>query len=134
MQTFMTVAVAVVAGFFLMMVGMNLLVRWKAKALEGQPLPDVPGPMGTSLSNAGRALVYFFSPHCGACRAITPRMRELSKTNEHVFVVDVTQHLDVARALRVLATPSTIEIADGKVVGVHVGMLPRDVEERFATS
>lgn len=133
MQTVMMLGVAVIGGMFLLMVGMNMLVRWKARALEGQPVPEVPGPMGEALSKASRGLVYFFSPQCGACRAITPKMKALSQKNPGVFVVDITQQLEVARAMRVLATPSTVEFADGKVVGVHVGMLPKEVETRFAT-
>lgn len=133
MQTVLLVGVAAIGGMFLLMVGMNLLVRLKARELEGQPMPDVPGPIGESLSKAGRGLVYFFSPQCGACRAITPRMKALSEKNHSVFVVDITEQLEVARAMHVLATPSTVEIADGKVVGVHVGMPPKDLEARFAT-
>lgn len=133
MQTVLWVILGTVGGFALLMVVMNVVIRRRARAMEGQPLPPVPGPIGDSLSRAGRGLVYFFSPQCGACRSITPRMQALSDRSDHVHVVDVTQHLDVARALRVLATPSTIEVAQGRVVGVHIGMIPREVEERFAS-
>lgn len=33
-------------------------------------------------------------------------MKALSEKNHSVFVVDITQQLEVARAMRVLATPS----------------------------
>ena len=132
MQTLLWVFLGIVGGFVLLMVLMNLVVRWKARAMQGQPLPPVPGPIGDSLSKAG-GLIYFFSPQCGACRSITPRMKALSERSKRVHVVDVTQQLDVARALRVLATPSTMEVANGRVVGVHIGMVPPEVEERFAS-
>jgi len=132
MKTLLVIVAVIVGGFFLLSITMNVVLRRKAKALEGQPVPDVPGPIGATLHKAGRSLVYFFSPQCGACRTITPKMRALSEHNERVFVVDVTQHLDVARALRVLATPSTVEVADGRIVGVHMGPLPSEVEARFS--
>jgi hypothetical protein len=48
-----------------------------------------------------------------------------------VFAVDVMQDLGVAQALRVMATPSTIEIEAGKVVGYHIGSIPEEVMARF---
>lgn len=113
-------------------VGFNLWVRARSKAMEGKPLPEVPGPIGDKLARAKHALVYFMSPGCAACRPLTPRVQKLSQKNSDVFVVDVSNHLDVARALHVLATPSTLEVEQGRIVKVHVGVLPPDVLERFA--
>jgi len=49
-----------------------------------------------------------------------------------VFAIDVSVSFDLARALRVMATPSTIEVAEGKIVGVYVGTIPREVVARFS--
>jgi len=73
-----------------------------------------------------------FSIHCGACRAWTPEVKELSQKNHDVFVIDVSQQLEVARALNVMATPSAIEIRDGRVAGYHIGAIPSEVLKRFA--
>ena len=116
-----------------LMIGLNLWIRLRSKAMEGKPLPDVPGPIGNKLARAKHALVYFMSPGCAACRPLTPQVQKLSRQNPNsVFVVDVSSHLDVARALHVLATPSTLEVEQGRVVKVHVGVLPSDVLARFA--
>ncbi len=123
------VGVAVLVALF---VGLNLWIRLRSKAMEGKPLPDVPGPIGKKLTRAKHALVYFMSPGCAACRPLTPQVQKLSKSNSNVFVVDVTHHLDVARALHVMATPSTVEIEQGRIVKVHVGSLPAEVLGRFA--
>ncbi len=40
--------------------------------------------------------------------------------------------MEVARALRVMATPSTVEISDGRIVGYHIGPIPDEVMTRFA--
>jgi thiol-disulfide isomerase/thioredoxin len=132
MATFGTVLIVLVVGFVGLMVAMQVLVQTRAKALAGKPLPPLPGAVGERVTRSKRALVYFFSPACGACRAITPRVRELGKKNSSVFAVDVSQSLDLARALRVMATPSTVEIAEGKIVGFHIGPIPDEVFARFS--
>jgi hypothetical protein len=49
-----------------------------------------------------------------------------------VFVIDVSSQFEVARALNVMATPSAVEIRDGRVQGYHVGAIPAQVLERYA--
>lgn len=129
MGTFILVAAAALVVF---MLGMQVLVRARARAMLGKPLPQLPGSTGAKLTSAARALVYFFSPSCGACVRLTPRFRELSQKNPAVFVVDVMQDLELARGLGVMGTPSVVEIADGKIVGYHVGNIPPEVMTRFA--
>jgi thiol-disulfide isomerase/thioredoxin len=118
--------------FVALVIGMNLFVRRAARALAGQPLPELPGSLGKSISGAKQGLVYFFSPGCAACRPITPKIQALSGKNENVFAVDVTENLDLARALKVMATPSTLEIGEGRVLDVHIGAVPPAVLEKFS--
>jgi len=122
---------AIVVLFVALVVGMQILVRYRARAMQGQLVPAISGPIGRQLSSAKSALVYFMSPNCGACRSWTPKVKELSQKNHDVFVIDVSQQLEVARALNVMATPSAIEIRDGRVAGYHVGAIPAEVLKRF---
>lgn len=134
MSTLLVVVALLIGGFFALMVGMQLLIQAKARALTGKPVPPIPGQIGDRVSKSGRALLYFFSPMCGACRAITPKVRDMSRKNKSVFAVDVSEaeSVDVARALQILATPSTVEIADGKIQGVYIGPIPQEVVARFS--
>jgi len=122
------VVVLVVVG---LMVGMQLLVRSRARAMRGKDVPALPGELGRRLAGAPRALLYFFSPSCGACKPLTPRFAALRRSNQAVHLVDVAQDLDVARSFHVMGTPSVIEIAAGKIVGYHVGAVPPEVLARF---
>jgi thioredoxin 1 len=131
MGTFGTILAVLAIGFFALMMGMQIVVRARANALKGTTLPDLPGATGKRIGAAPHALVYFFSPQCGACRTITPRVRELGKANPGVFAIDIMQDMGIAQALRVMATPSTIEIEGGKVVGYHIGLIPEEVMARF---
>ena len=131
----MTVLLVTVALFVFAVVGLQWWVRARARAMLHKPLPKLPGALGEKLRKAPSALVYFMTPTCGACRAWTPRLTALGKKQpERVFVLDATSHLELARALRIMATPSFIELQAGNVVGYHVGQLPSEVLGRFATA
>ncbi len=128
----LNVVVGVVVGFFVLMAGMQVLVRVRARLQTGKPAPSLEGPLGKHVARGRRALVYFHSPGCAACRSFTPKLKELSRRTEGVFVVDVSQELSTAQALKVMATPSFVEIDGGKVVGYHVGAAPAEVLGRYA--
>ena len=132
MSTLVTVLLAVVLGFFLLNLVMQVVVRTRAARLRGQPLPALPGPLGTRIAQSQRALVYFFTPTCAACKLVTPRMQALADAGKEVFPIDASQDFEMAQVLSVMATPTTVEVEDGKVVGVHVGPLAPSVWERFA--
>jgi thioredoxin 1 len=114
------------------MIFMQFSIARRSRAMAGKDVPPLPGRTGQRIALEKSALVYFFSPQCGACRSITPRVRELAAKNPAVFAVDVQRDMDLARALGVMATPSTIELRDGKIAGYHVGPIPSLVMERFA--
>jgi thioredoxin 1 len=126
-------ALAVAVGAFVgLMVFMQILVRVRARQQTGKDVPRLDGPLGKYVARGRRALVYFHSPGCAACRPLTPRLQELSKRSEGVYVVDVSRDLETARALKVMATPSFVEIDAGKVVAFHVGAAPKELLARFA--
>lgn len=127
----MSILVAIVAVFFALILGTQMLVRYRAKAMQGKPVPVIPGPIGKHVEKAKPALLYFMSPNCGACRAWTPRLKTLSLKNQNVFVIDISTQYEIARVLNVMATPSAIEIRDGRVAGYHVGAIPAEVLTRF---
>lgn len=122
----------VALGLLGLMVLMQTGIARPARAMQGKDVPALPGQTGRRIAGLDHALVYFFSPQCGACRMLTPRVRDLAKKSHAVFAVDVTCDMDLARALGVMATPSTVEIQNGKIVGYHVGPVPGPVLQRFA--
>jgi hypothetical protein len=127
----MSIVATIVILFLGLVLGMQLLIRFRAKAMQGKPVPVIPGPIGKQIKTTSSALLYFMTPNCGACRAWTPKLKALSQKNRKVFVIDVSSQLEVARALNVMATPSAVEIRDGRVQGYHVGAIPAQVLERY---
>jgi thiol-disulfide isomerase/thioredoxin len=128
MSTFLAIVGIAFLGVF---VALPLLARAQARAFEGKDLPPLPGPTGERLATAGNALVYFFAPTCRMCGPLTPRFEQLRRKNRAVFLVNVAEELELARALKVMGTPSVVEIADGKVAGYYVGAVPEEVVARF---
>jgi thioredoxin 1 len=115
-------------------IGLQLVAWARARAMVGKPVPRLAGPTGARLGGVTQALVYFFSPSCGACVRWTPKFRALSQKNPAVFVVDVMREMELARGLGVMGTPSAVEIAEGKIVAYHVGNIPDELLKRFASS
>lgn len=132
METLGTILVAAVVGFIGLSLALQLWARRRAAALVGTTLEPLPGALGSRITGAPAALVYFFTPQCAACRVWTPKMRALADAGQPVFPVDAMQHPELAQALSVMATPTTVQLEAGRVVGVHVGPVPQPVLAQFS--
>ncbi len=129
----MNYLLAIVAAVVGLMVLMQVMIRLKVRALRGKPLPALSGPWSKRLAGKTASLLYFFSPGCAACKPLTPRFKEMSdRRPKSVFVVNVAEELPLARALNVMATPSIVEVANGIIVGYHVGRPPEPLMARWA--
>ena len=129
-MTYLVAIVAVVVGLMLVM---QLVVRLRARALRGKPLPELAAGWAKKLSGRSASVLYFFSPGCAACKPLTPRFQEMSQHRPgSVFLVNVAEDLSLARALNVMATPSVIEVANGIIVNYFVGPPPADLMARYA--
>ncbi len=113
------------------LVGLQVLIRRRGASMVGTVAPRLPGPLGERITASSHALVYFYGPTCAACRALTPVLTALEQRNPSVFAVDVTRELELARALNVMATPSTVELQQGRIVSFAVGPIPSTVLARF---
>jgi thiol-disulfide isomerase/thioredoxin len=106
--------VFVVAG-----VGQFWMMR-RMQGMRGKPAPELHGRPGRA-ARRGRALFYFFSPSCGACRTMTPVVTDMSRGDDRVFPIDVSRDFDLARHFGVMATPTTILVDRGLIGEVFVG-------------
>lgn len=70
-----------------------------------------------------KVLPYFFSPNCGPCRSMTPVIDRLAALHDNVFKFDVAKNLDLARRLGVMATPTIMLLANGRIAHVKLGAL-----------
>lgn len=104
-----------------------LFFQWqiarKAMRAEGQPVGDLDPVIDAKMKERGKVLLYFFSPNCGPCRTMTPVIGRLTGSHDNVFKLDVSQSLGLARKLGVMATPTVMLLADGRIASVHLGSM-----------
>jgi thioredoxin 1 len=108
---------------FLFIFGLRLYWRWKAKKLQGKPLPD---SLLTPRLKKGKGLIYFYAPNCRPCQMVEPVYKKLSKELKGVvFVkVNVAENPAPAREIGVLATPSMVITENGRIKEVILGPVP----------
>ncbi len=109
-------------------IGLALLMKFwitrKARRIEGAEAPDTRAIDGDC--TAASRVYYLFSPSCGPCRSITPRIDALRQRHPNLIKLDVQQHPDLARAFNAMATPSFVWVRDDRVVEVKLGSVRQD--------
>jgi len=63
-------------------------------------------------------IYYFHSPHCGACKSITPIIAEEYKP---VNIIDISTDLELARKFNIRATPTVVFVENNIISNVHLG-------------
>ena len=116
---------SLVGAFFVLVIGMRIMMVSKAKKQEGKPVPDLGGKPGKWVKKGKPALFYFYSPNCGACKAMTPIVQKMSKDRKDVFAIDLSKDRAIAMKLSIMATPTTVVIKNGLVQKFLIGPLPK---------
>ncbi|OOZ36721.1 thioredoxin family protein [Solemya velesiana gill symbiont] len=107
----------------------QLVVVWQAKKQIGRTAPDT--AVTLNADDSSPTLLYFFSPQCSPCRAMTPIISEMSSNNDNVLSIDITQDMETARLYKVRATPTVVLVKDGIISTVMVGQKSRMVLENL---
>lgn len=83
--------------------------------------PNSPSTFKTIISS-GPTVIDFYATWCGPCRAVAPKVGELSEKYQNVrFIqVDVDKMRQVAQEYNVTAMPTFVFVKDGNEVGQRV--------------
>lgn len=100
-----------------------LWLVWWSRRQERKVAPPLHEVLPDGIAPQPRMLLYFYSEHCGACRAVTPLIEALGQERTGVVKVDVRRHIETARRFDIVRTPSLVLVDEGRIAGVHVGAI-----------
>lgn len=84
------------------------------------------------LNSDESVLVYFYSPQCPYCIAMTPLlMQVVEEKHINIALVDVLENQDVWNTYNLIGTPTTIYFQNGKEVDRMEGFVPKDTIKSF---
>jgi thioredoxin 1 len=110
-----------VGAFIVVFVLFNLLPLLRARLARGRRVPELDVLLTDAQRARPRLLVYFWSPSCGMCRAMTPVIDRLAAERGDAIKVNVAESLDLARHFGVMATPSLAIVEGGVLKRLVVG-------------
>ena len=93
----------------------------RARRSKGKPAPDTSVIPGNEDRGHGRWLYYFHASHCGHCKTMTPVVRKLAETHTNLLEISVDNHMPLARAFGISATPSLVVVDDGVISQIRLG-------------
>lgn len=95
----------------------------KARKLEGLEAPQLEPAISEKLRERGKVLLYFYSPNCAPCKAMSPLIDRAAARHDNIFKFDARESLDLARSLGVMGTPTTVLIAGGRIAKIQPGFV-----------
>ncbi len=114
-------------GIFLLFILMQQLLIRKMQKLKGTPAPELSGREGKVIQKGQRAIFYFYSPQCNACRAITPIIDEMQKKNPRIFKINLAEDREIAMKFGIMATPTTVLIENKMITELLIGPQKKEV-------
>jgi thioredoxin 1 len=122
MQALLYFLIAMAAAFL----AMQIVISLRRRKQRGRELVKLPGDFGDAVRSGARVLAYFYSPVCAASKSQTPVIKKLADEYENIFSIDIMQEFEIARAIGVQITPTTVIIEGGEIRDFLVG--PRTEE------
>ncbi len=127
----MLIVVYILVGIFIAFMGMQYLMILRSKKNKGKKVDQVGGKLGKVLSMGGKAMVYFYSPSCRACKYQTPVIDRLISDGFKIQKVDISRDMATARKFGVMATPTTVVLQGNEIVEFLVGAKPEEKLRKF---
>ncbi|HKJ45157.1 MAG TPA: thioredoxin family protein [Balneolales bacterium] len=116
-MTFVYIIVGIVVLFFALQYGMVLKMRFK----KGKKAPELGGKYGKIVGSGKKAMFYFYSQSCAACKPMTPVVDKYAKKAKNIYKIDITRDMATARKFGVMGTPSTVVVENGIIKEFLVG-------------
>lgn len=122
----MLIVVYILLGIFIAFMGMQYLMILRSKRNKGKRVEQVGGKLGKMMLRGEKAMVYFYSPSCRACKYQTPVIDRLISDGHKIQKVDISRDMATARKFGVMATPTTVVLSGNEIVEFLVGAKTED--------
>jgi thioredoxin 1 len=122
----MLILVYILLGIFIAFMGMQYLMILRSKRNKGKRVEQVGGKIGKMMLMGEKAMVYFYSPSCRACKYQTPVIDRLISDGHKIQKVDISRDMATARKFGVMATPTTVVLSGNEIVEFLVGAKTED--------
>jgi thioredoxin 1 len=121
--------------FITTVIGFILFNQWRTSqathAMAGRPVPEAAAAL---VQYPDGVLFFFHHPRCGPCRSMLPVIESLAADHPgRVQIIDVGEHMDLARAFGIRATPTTLWVKAGHIEQAAVGATSRQRLEDLLT-
>lgn len=120
-----------IGALLLVPAAIQITVMRRSRRMLGAVLPAAPEPLASHLVRHPTSLLYFYSPRCLACNDMVPVVDELATDHPNVIKLNVKDMPEFARAIGLLATPSSVLVRGGRVVQILVGFNSRKKMEKL---
>jgi thioredoxin 1 len=104
--------VLAIVGFI---VFIQLLAWINGKMKKGKKIPPFSGEIGRKIQAGNKMLLYFYTPTCGACRAMTPVIDEMKKQKDNVYKINLAKDRHIGEIFGVMGTPATVIIRNSEI-------------------
>ena len=99
----------------------RLLPLYRSRQMRGRSVPDINSLLSERQKVSSRLLIYFWSPKCVMCKAMSKSINELAESHDNILKIDVMQNMEISAGFGVMGTPSLILVNDGKIEKMMVG-------------
>ncbi len=123
--------VYILLGIFIAFMGMQYLMILRSKKNKGKRVKQVSGKLGKMMLRGQKAMVYFYSPTCRACKVQTPIIDRLISDGHEIQKIDISRDISTARKFGVMATPTTVVLEGDKIVEFLVGAKTEDKLRKY---
>jgi thiol-disulfide isomerase/thioredoxin len=105
------------------MTAIQLFIHLSARRMRGRRLSELDGLLEPTWLNRPRFVIYFSSAYCAPCKAMTPMIEKLSEEGANLLKLDAIEHGELSTRLGARGAPAFVQVAQGRVVKVHLGSL-----------
>jgi thioredoxin 1 len=116
--------VITIIGFFALL---RLLTWINGKLKKGKTVPPFAGEIGRRIQSGERLLLYFYTPSCGACKAMTPVIDEMREKSKNVYKINLARENErkIGQAFGVMGTPATVIVDNARIDNFILGARSR---------